>query len=147
MKNIAKKLTALVLTAAMLAPVAAHAGKATVNDEGDIMIRVGLASSSNHNEIGQLACAHLQNVDGLGSGFRFGVYDEELNFEKLAYTDEDITAVAMMKTQNLCYGYDEEQGRYTYSANVDSDIKVGCFHIRLEDTFTSFKNASNAAED
>lgn len=147
MKNIAKKLTALVLTAAMLAPVAAHAGKATVNDEGDIMIRVGLASSSNHNEIGQLACAHLQNVDGLGSGFRFGVYDEELNFEKLAYTDEDITAVAMMKTQNLCYGYDSQQGRYTYSANVDSEVRVGCYHLELEDTYSTYKKAKKAAKD
>ena len=145
MKKITKRLAAIMLAAAVMMPTGAMA--ATYNDDGDIMVRVGLASSSKHNELGQLACAHLQNADGYGEGFSFGYYDEDLNFEELAHTDDDVTAVAVMKTQNLCYGYDEEQGRYTYSANVDSDIKVGCFHIRLEDTFTSFKNASNAAED
>ena len=145
MRKITKRLAALLLAAAVMMPATAMA--ATYNDDGDIMVRVGLASSSKHNELGQLACANLQNADGYGEGFCFGYYDEDLNFEELAHTDDDVTAVAVMKTQNLCYGYDEEQGRYTYSANVDSDIKVGCFHIRLEDTFTSFKNASNAAED
>ena len=145
MKKITKRLAAIMLAAAVMMPTGAMA--ATYNDDGDIMVRVGLASSSKHNELGQLACAHLQNADGYGEGFSFGYYDEDLNFEELAHTDDDVTAVAIMKTQNLCYGYDEEQGRYTYSANVDSDIKVGCFHIRLEDTFTSFKNASNVAED
>ncbi|MBQ1207856.1 MAG: SpoIID/LytB domain-containing protein, partial [Lachnospiraceae bacterium] len=145
MRKITKRLAALLLAAAVMMPATAMA--ATYNDDGDIMVRVGLASSSKHNELGQLACANLQNADGYGEGFCFGYYDEDLNFEELAHTDDDVTAVAVMKTQNLCYGYDEEQGRYTYSANVDSDIKVGCFHIRLEDTFTSFKNASNTAED
>ena len=127
MKKITKRLAAIMLAAAVMMPTGAMA--ATYNDDGDIMVRVGLASSSKHNELGQLACAHLQNADGYGEGFSFGYYDEDLNFEELAHTDDDVTAVAIMKTQNLCYGYDEEQGRYTYSANVDSDIKVGCFHI------------------
>lgn len=144
MNKITKMIAAAALAASMLLPLPAMA--ATYNDDGDIMVRVGLASSSKHNELGQLACAHLQNADGYGSGFRFGYYDEDLNFEELADCDEDIDQVAIMKTQNLCYGYDSEQGRTTYSANVESDIKVGCFHI-LIDTYSSLKKVRNAAED
>lgn len=145
MKKITKRLAAALLAAACMLPHAAMA--ATYNDNDELMIRVGLASSSKHNALGQLACAHLQNVDGYGEGFRFGMYDEDLNFEVLAYTDEDINQVAVMKTQNLCYGYDSEQGRYTYSANVSSDVRVGCYHLQLSDDYTSFQKARSAAED
>ena len=145
MRKITKRLAAILLAAAVMMPTGAMA--ATYNDDGDIMVRVGLASSSKHNELGQLACAQLQNADGYGEGFRFGYYDDDLNFEEVAWTDDDVTAISIMKTQNMSYGYDKEQGRYTYSANVDSDIKVGCFHIRLEDSFGSLKKALSAAED
>ena len=144
MNKITKRLAAALLAAVMLLPTTAMA--ATYNDDGEIMVRVGLASSSKHNALGQLACAHLQNAEDYGSGFRFGYYDEDLNFEELADTDEDITQIAVVKTQNLCYGYDSEQGRTTYSPNVQSDIKIGCFHIMI-DTYSTLKKARNAAED
>ena len=144
MGRIMQRIVAVALAAAVMLPTAAMA--ATYNDDGDIMIRVGLASSSKHNELGQMACAHLQNVSKHGGGFSFGYYDDDLNFEELAYTDDDVNQIAIMKTQNLCYGYDGAQGRYTYSANVDSKIRVGCYHIRL-DTFGSLKKALSAAED
>ncbi len=145
MRKLTKRLAAILLAAAVMMPTGAMA--ATYNDDGDIMVRVGLASGSKHNELGQLACAHLQNAEGYGEGFCFGYYDENLNFVELAYTDEDVTAVAVMKTQNLCYGYDEAQGRKTYSANVESDIKVGCFHIRLEESFDDMDEALSLAEE
>ena len=145
MKKITKRIAAALLTAVMLLPTGAMA--ATVNDDGEVMVRVGLASSSNHNAIGQLACAHLQNADGYGAGYRFGYYDADLNFIELACTGEDVTQVAVMKTQNLCYGYDSEQGRYTYSAKVESDIRVGCFHLQLPDAYDSFEEASDAASE
>ena len=145
MRKIMRRLAAAVLAAAVMLPTTAMA--ATYNDAGDIMIRVGLASSSKHNELGQLACANLQNVSRHGEGFAFGYYDDDLNFEELAYTDDDVEQIAIMKTQNLCYGYDGDQGRYTYSANLDSDIKVGCYHIRLEETFDDMDDAMDAAED
>jgi len=143
MKKITKRLASALLAAVMLMPTAAMA--APTNDDGEIMVRVGLASSSNHNAIGQLACAHLQNADGYGSGYRFGYYDEDLNFIELARTEEEVTQVAVMKTQNLCYGYDSEQGRYTYSANVDSGIKIGCFHLQLPDVYDDYEDAAEAA--
>jgi len=143
MKKITKRLAAALMAALMLLPSGAMA--ATTNNDGEIMVRVGLASGSKHNAIGQLACAHLQNADGYGAGYRFGYYDEDLNFIELARTGEDITQVAVMKTQNLCYGYDSEQGRYTYTSAVDSNIKVGCFHLQLADVYDDYEQAAEAA--
>ena len=111
MKRITKRIAAALLAAVMLFPTAASA--AITNDDGEVMVRVGLASGSKHNSIGQLTCANLQNVDGYGSGYRFGYYDEDLNFVELASSDEYITQLAIMKTQNLSYGYDSAEGRYT----------------------------------
>lgn len=143
-----KKITKQILSAALALCLAAPctAGAVTVNDEDEIMIRAGLASTSSHNALGPLACAHLQNVDGYGEGFRFGYYDEDLNFEELARCDEDIDAIAVMKTQNLCYGYDSQQGRNTYSANVDSDIRVGCYHVKIDYEYDDYEEALEDAE-
>ena len=127
----------------MLVPAPAMA--AATNDEGELIVRVGLASGSKHNAIGQLTCAHLQNVDGYGSGYRFGYYDEDLNFIELARSEDDVAQVAIMKTQNLCYGYDSEQGRYTYTSKVDSNIKVGCYHIQLAESFDTYEQAAEVA--
>ena len=67
MKKITKTIAAAVLAAAMMLPVLPiPAAAATTNEDGEIMIRVGLASSSRHNALGQLACAHLENADGYG---------------------------------------------------------------------------------
>ncbi len=143
MKKMTKRITAALLTALMLLPTVAMA--ATTNMDGEIMVRVGLASGSKHNAIGQLPCAHLENADGYGAGYRFGYYDKDLNFVELARTGSEVTQVAVMKTQNLCYGYDSGQGRYTYSANVESGIKVGCFHIQLPDSYSSFEEAASVA--
>lgn len=143
MKKITRKIAAALMAALCLLPMTSMA--APVNNDGELMIRVGLASGSKHNAIGQLACAHLQNAEGYGKGFRFGYYDEELNFVELARTNQKVTQAAVMKTQNLCYGYDSQQGRYTYSASVDSNIRVGCFHIQMPGDYTDFEEAAEAA--
>ena len=145
MKRFTKRIAAALLAAVMLLPVPAMA--AATNDEGELIVRVGLASGSKHNAIGQLACAHLQNVDGNGSGYRFGYYDEDLNFVELARSEDDVDQVAIMKTQNLCYGYDSEQGRYTYTSKVESSIKVGCYHIQLPDSYDSYEQAAQTAAE
>jgi len=145
MKKITKRIAAALLAAVMLFPAAATA--VHTNDEGEIMVRVGLASGSKHNAIGQLTCANLQNVDGYGMGYRFGYYDDDLNFVELARTDEDVSQLAIMKTQNLCYGYDNEQGRYTYSSGIESGIKVGCYHIQLPESYETFEEAAAAAAE
>ena len=148
MKKITKTIAAAVLAAAMMLPVLPiPAAAATTNEDGEIMIRVGLASSSRHNALGQLACAHLENADGYGEGYRFGYYDEDLNFVELARTDDAVTQLAMMKTQNLCYGYDSAQGRYTYSAAVKSNVKIGCYHVRIPGSWEYFEDAQLVAQE
>ena len=143
MKKIMKRLAAALLAAVMLVPTGAMA--AATNDAGELVVRVGLASSSKHNAIGALACANLQNAEGHGAGFRFGYYDENLNFVELARTDYSVTQAAVVKTQNLCYGYDSEQGRYTYSSSLKSDIKIGCYHLQLPETFYDYEEAAAVA--
>ena len=69
--------------------------------EDDIVIRVGLASTSSHNELGVQEAAHLQNNTDYGAGYRFGYYDSDLDFVELAKTDEETTEIAVLKTQNM----------------------------------------------
>lgn len=118
-------------------------------DEGETpaMIRVGLASTSVHNSVGVQTAAHLQNNEGFGAGYRFGYFDEDLSFVELARTDDTVTEVAVLKTQNLCYGYDETQGKTTYSADIDSDVRVGCYHIQLDGEYADYDEAAAAAEE
>lgn len=132
------------LTAALCVPVswAARSGKAE-----DVMIRVGLASSSSYNATGELACAHLQNNTGYGAGYRFGYYDSDLDFVELARTEEDVTEVAVLKTQNMYYGYVSSAGKYTYSDSITSSVAVGCYHIQLPGSYRFYEDAAEDAED
>ena len=131
---------AAVLLAVTLSVPTAWAGRS--NDRGETMIRVGLASSSDHNAAGELACAHLQNNTGYGEGFRFGYYDDDLNFVELGRTGRDVTQVAVLKTQNMYYGYDASAGKYTYSDSITSDVAVGCYHIQVPGSYMTYEDAA-----
>lgn len=117
----------------------------TTNRNGNVMIRVGLASSSEHVPTGELEAAHLENNNsmGYGSGYRFGYYDSGLNFVELARTGPSTIQVAVLKTQNLYYG--SVGGKRTYSSSITSNILVGCYHIQIPGSFGSFSDASTAA--
>ncbi len=104
------QLTAGLLAAVLCIPAARAAN---VNSAGQTMIRVGLASASPHNSLGELAAALVENNTGYGAGFRFGYYDENLNFVELGRTDESVTKAAVLKTQNLWYGYVSSLGKNT----------------------------------
>ena len=112
------QLAAVLLAIILCVPVS---WAATTNDDGEIMIRVGLASTSSHVAQGTMEAAHLENNTGYGSGYRFGYYDDDLNFVELGRTDEDITQIAVLKTQNLYYGYVSSLGKTTYSSQITSD--------------------------
>ena len=115
---------------------------ARTNGSGDVKIRVGLASSSSHNDTGELACAHLQNNTGYGAGYRFGYYDSDLDFVELGRTDESVTEVAVLKTQNMYYGYMASAGKYTYSDAITSDVAVGCYHIQIPGSYSTYEDAA-----
>ena len=99
----------------------------------DVTVRVGLASAYYHNSLGELEAAHLENEDGYGAGYRFGYYDEDLNFVELARTDPTTTQVAVLKTTNLTYGYSSALGKYTYGEDLSGDVTVGCYHVLVAD--------------
>lgn len=134
---------ALLSVALMTAPCQA----AAVNDSGEMMIRIGLASSSDHNALKELACAQLQNSSGYGAGYQFGYYDDNLNFCLLGYTNSNVTKLAVMKTQNLYYGYSSSQGRYTYTDEVTSEIGIGCYHVRIPGTYPTYEDAAMVAQE
>lgn len=135
------------LAAAFLAICLAipSAGAATTNSNGEIMIRVGLASSNKHVPTGELEAAHLENSDGYGAGYRFGYYDGSLNFVELGRTGADVTKVAVLKTMNLSYGYSSTLEKNTYSSDISSKIQVGCYHIKMLGSFSSYEAAAQQA--
>lgn len=136
------QLAAVLLALSLAVP---PAGAVTTNQNGDIMIRVGLASSNTHVAVGELEAAHLENNNsaGYGFGYRFGYYDGSLNFVELARTGGETIQVAVLKTQNLYYG--SAGGKQTYSSSITSNILVGCYHIQIPGSFGSFEEASNQA--
>ena len=136
-----KRFMQLVSAALAVALCIPMAGAARTNNEDEVMIRVGLASTSKHNALGVLDAAHLQNNTGYGAGYRFGYYDDDLNFVELGYTDEDVTEVAVLKTQNMYYGYVPSKDKYTYSDSIESDIQVGCFHIEIPGVYDTYDEA------
>lgn len=142
-----KKLLKLAAAALAVCLAVPTVGAVTTNDDGEIMIRVGLASAYYHNATGELEAAHLENENGYGAGYRFGYYDSNLDFVELGYTDTRTTKVAVLKTENLWYGYSSSLSKNTYSSSIDSDILVGCYHVLVEDGFRNFEDAQDAAED
>ncbi|MCI8422369.1 MAG: SpoIID/LytB domain-containing protein [Lawsonibacter sp.] len=143
MKKRLMQFAAAALTVALLIPAG---WAARVNQEGETMIRVGLASSSSHNATGELAAAHLQNETGFGAGYRFGYYDSSLDFVELARTDSSIMQVAVLKTENLYYGHSSALGKYTYGENLSGNIAVGCYHIQLPGAYVTYRDAAADAE-
>ena len=124
------KITAAALTLCLALPLV----PAAAADRGEeVTVRVGLASAYYHNSLGELEAAHLENEDGYGEGYRFGYYDEDLNFVELARTDPGTTQVAVLKTTNLTYGYSSALGKYTYGEDLSGDVTVGCYHVLVEE--------------
>ena len=110
-----------------------------------VIMRVGLASSSSHNSQGQMEAAHLENHTGHGAGYRFGYYDSDLNFVELGRTGSDVTQIAVLKTQNLYYGYVSSLSKTTYSSQITSSTAVGCYHIQMPGSYSSYADAAAAA--
>lgn len=104
-------------------------------------VHVGLAYGDN-----ALAGGNLLN--DVGSGYRFGYTDENRKFWQVGYTSE--TALSVVKTQNVYYGYNygtESHPLITYSDTVTSDVLVGCWHVRLPGAYATFEEAQTHAWD
>lgn len=130
MKKILVQFATFALCAAMLLPGVGAA------KQGNDILQVGLAYGS-----GALKGANLQNETDFGSGYRFGYFDEELQFEELGYTDEEVNRVTVLKTQNTWFYYDQSSQSYVYANSDNGGKSVGCFHIQLPETFDEFDEA------
>lgn len=118
---------------------------ATVNSDGEVMLRIGLASSSSYNEIGELIGANLWNNTGYGAGYRFGYFDKNLNFVELARTDASVEQVSVIKTQNTWFDSSGSRSSYSNSDN-GSSVVVGCYHIQVPGSYSSYRDASADAK-
>lgn len=92
-------------------------------------LRVGLFYGST-----ALPGANLEN--SVGSGYRFGWYDDNLTFHQLGSSAE--TQISVVKTQNVTLS----GGNYV---DGTGSVTVGCFHLQLPTTYTSFEEAQAAA--
>ncbi|HHU22364.1 MAG TPA: SpoIID/LytB domain-containing protein [Clostridiales bacterium] len=88
-------------------------------------IRVGLYYYHSAARDTSLETASLQNY--VGSGYKFGYYDSSFEFHEVGYTSE--TKLTMMKDKNV---------------KVSNGV-VGCYHILLPATYSTFDEAKNAA--
>ncbi|MBR6259188.1 MAG: SpoIID/LytB domain-containing protein [Oscillospiraceae bacterium] len=132
MKKFLKKLLLLTvasaIAAAALPVVSASAYKAPVDT-----VRIGLNYGSS-----ALAAANLQNYSGRGSGYEFGYFDSERHFVSLGgYTSEE--KITMMIDKNMTY----VSGNY--KEGTGGDTVVGCFHIKLDGSYSSYSEALDAA--
>ena len=100
----------------------------------DPTIKVGIFYGSN-----ALPGANLLN--DVGSGYRLGYYDDNRVFQQLAATSE--TAISVVKTQNVYYG---KVGTWSgYYDTITSNIAVGCWHLKLPGSYSSYDEAAAAA--
>ena len=122
----------LLLAAALLLPAGAGAAGAPMNAN----VRIGITYGSS-----AVPGANLLNE--VGSGYRLGYFDADLNFVQLGWTAE--TGVSIVKTQNVWYGPLPGSTLKGYSDAITSDVAVGCYHIQLPTAYASFDEALAAA--
>ena len=88
-----------------------------------------------------LSAVNLENATGYGSGYRFGYYDSQRDFQSLgAATGE--TAISVLRDINMYY--DSSSNRYY--AGTSGSVVVGCFHIQLETAYSDYASAQSAAD-
>ncbi|MBQ6540682.1 MAG: sporulation protein SpoIID, partial [Oscillospiraceae bacterium] len=124
MKKFLKKLMLLTVASA-IAAAALPIGTASAYKAPVDTVRIGLNYGSS-----ALASANLQNFSGRGSGYEFGYFDSDRHFVSLGgYTSEE--KISMMIDKNMAY----VSGNY--KEGTTGDAVVGCFHIRLDGSYSS----------
>lgn len=87
-------------------------------------VKIGLAyKTSSYNT--SVPYATITNY--VGSGFRFGYYDSSRTFHEIGSTSE--TSLTLLKDTNVTIGVNT----------------IGCYHIKLSGTYSSFSQAQSAA--
>lgn len=87
-----------------------------------------------------LPAANLQNVTGYGNGYQFGILDINRQFIPLGASTSE-TKISVLRDRNMVYS----SSTNNYSPGTSGDILVGCFHIQLSNTYTTYSDAQTAA--
>lgn len=131
MKKFLLQLSAVCLSAALCLSTCAAARTRTP------IVQVGLVYGS-----GALTAANLQNSTGCGSGYRFGYFDEDLDFVELGRTDKSVQKLTMLRASEIyCSG-----SQYTMEKPSGRYQTIGCYHVVL-DYCDDFDEASQLAEE
>lgn len=122
-------------------PPPADPGEALPEQQGsedpylDLRLRIGLAYGNN-----TLLSANLLNASTSPvSGYRFGFFDDNLDFVELGRTEE--TALTMLRTINI-YRTGESYSDIK-SASAEA---LGCYHLQMPGAFDTFEEAKSAAD-
>ena len=103
------------------------------------ILRIGLNFDST-----VLPSANLQNVEGAGSGFDFGYFDDNKVFVPIgAWTDE--TRITMTMDRNMVWHPGDGGGAGQYREGTTGAVVIGAFHIQLNAQFDAFGDALAAA--
>ena len=124
-KYLTRFVTALLAAALCFGCAVTTAGAAEIKET----LRVGLFYGST-----ALPGANLEN--SVGSGYRFGWYDNDLTFHQLGSSSE--TQISVVKTQNVTLS----GGNYV---DGTGSVTGGCFHLQLPTAYATFEEAQAAA--
>ena len=103
--------------------------------------RIGL-----YYESSALPSGNLQNVDGLGSGYDFGYFDSSRNFVSIgAWTGEN--RITMLMDRNMTWYPGDGSSAGEYREGTGGEVVVGCFHIQINDGYSSFEEARAEADN
>lgn len=125
MKKKMMQIVAMALAAVLIVP---QTGALAVLSTDNAVVKVGLAYGST-----ALPSANLEN--SVGSGYRFGYYDENRMFQQVGYTTE--TKLSILKAQDMYLA----GGAYSDTPKAGSQT-IGCYHIQLPQSYPSFERAS-----
>ena len=133
------RIAALILAVFTLAPLTLTAANAAYAPPYTAL-RIGLFFDST-----ELPSANLQNVDGLGSGFEFGYFNNRNEFVSIgAWTDE--TRISMMMDRNMSWVPGAGGGAGEYQEGASGSVVVGCYHVQLNAGYDTFEDARTEAQ-
>lgn len=107
---------------------------------GEQIIRVGIY-------YGNDALDGINMDNETSEGFYFGYYDSSNQFVKLASTAHN--EISVVKTENVYYGtgtLDGSSYNCYYDHLTSASVAVGCYHLELAGTYSTFEEAKAAAD-
>lgn len=129
-----KHCLSIILTAAVVVSSALFQQVDAAYTPPTTTLKVGLYYGST-----ALAAANLQNYTGCGSGYQFGILDQNRQFVAIGASTTE-TKISMLRDKNMVF----DSSSNNYAAGSTGDIVVGCYHIQLNTPYSSYAEAQVA---